>query len=241
MVSRASTSVLPDLGPDVYTKWRASSIGSITEQLQRRLILTLLGEIRGRNVLDVGCGDGDFAVELWRRGASVTGIDASPEMVEAARARAKREGADISFLVGEAASIPFDPGRFDVVVAVTILCFVANAAPVFGEIARVLPPGGVLVIGELGRWSPWAAERRVRAWCGSQLWRRGRFRTASELRSLANGAGLMPGPVHGSIYYPRWRWAARLLGPHDAALRRLTTFGAAFLALAAVKPATTGK
>jgi len=109
MISEASTSGLPDLGPDVYTKWRASGIGAITEQLQRRLILTLLGEIRGRNVLDVGCGDGDFAVELWRRGASVTGIDASPEMVEVARARAKREGADISFLVGEAASIPFDP------------------------------------------------------------------------------------------------------------------------------------
>src|SRR6516165_7706732 len=82
VASQASTSVLPDLGPDVYTKWRASSIGSITEQLQRRLILTLLGEIRGRNVLDVGCGDGDFAVELWRRGASVTGIDASQEMIE---------------------------------------------------------------------------------------------------------------------------------------------------------------
>jgi len=97
MISQASTSVLQDLGPNVYTNWRASSIGAITEQLQRRLILALLGEIRGRNVLDVGCGDGDFAVELWRRGASVAGIDASPEMVEAARARAKREGADISF------------------------------------------------------------------------------------------------------------------------------------------------
>jgi SAM-dependent methyltransferase len=238
MASQASTSVLSDLGPDVYTKWRASGIGAITEQLQRRLILNLLGEIRGRNVLDVGCGDGDLAVELWRRGASVTGIDASPEMVEAARARAKRDGADISFKVGEAASIPFDPGRFDVVVAVTILCFVANATPVFGELARVLRPGGILVIGELGKWSLWAAARRARAWFGSQLWRRGRFRTASELGSLASDAGLMPGPVHGSIYYPRWRWAARLLGPHDAALSRLTTFGAAFLALTAVKPAT---
>jgi 2-polyprenyl-3-methyl-5-hydroxy-6-metoxy-1,4-benzoquinol methylase len=240
MVSEASSSVLPDLGPDIYAKWPASGIGAITEQLQRRLILTLLGDIRGRNVLDVGCGDGDLAVELWRRGAIVTGIDASSEMVEAARARAKREGADIALTVGEAASIPFDPERFDVVVAVTILCFVAHAAPVFNEIARVLRPGGILVIGELGKWSLWAAARRVRAWFGSPLWRRGRFRTASELRSLARGAGLVPALVHGSVYYPRWRWAALQLAPYDAALSRVTTFGAAFLALSAVKP-TTGK
>jgi SAM-dependent methyltransferase len=64
-------------------------------------------------------------------------------------------------MVGEAASIPFDPGRFDVVVAVTILCFVANTAPVFGELALVLRPGGMLVIGELGKWSLWAAGTRV--------------------------------------------------------------------------------
>jgi len=170
MVSESSSSVLPDLGPDVYAKWRVSGIGAITEQLERRLILTLLGDVRGRNVLDVGCGDGDLAVELWRRGGTVTGIDASQEMVEAARARAKREGADISFMVGEAASIPFDSDRFDVVVAVTILCFVADPAPVFREITRVLRPGGILAIGELGKWSLWAAARRVRAWFGSQLW-----------------------------------------------------------------------
>lgn len=65
-----------------------------------------------------------------------------------------------------------------------------------------------------------------------------RFRTASELRSLASGAGLAPGPVQGAIYYPRCRRAARLMAPYDPSLSRLTTFGAAFLALAAVKPPT---
>jgi len=240
MASASKSSLLPDLGPDVYAEWRASKIGAITEDLQRRLILALVGDVSDRRVLDVGCGDGDLAVELSCRGATVTGIDTSTDMIEAARARAKREGTDISFTVGEAARIPFAPECFDVVVAVTILCFVANAAPVFREIARVLRPGGSLVIGELGKWSQWAVARRIRAWLGSRLWRRGRFRTARELQLLANQAGLAAGSVHGSVYYPRWQPAARVLARYDTAFSRLTTFGAAFLALSAMKLAKSG-
>jgi len=235
MASGSEAAPLPNLGPDVYAQWRASGLGAITEQLQRGMILSLLGDVKGRRVLDVGCGDGDLAVELRRRGAIVTGIDASPEMIEAAKARAKREGLEIDFQVGAAARIPFAAERFDTVVAVTILCFVANAAPVFQEIARVLGPGGFLVIGELGKWSLWAAGRRMRAWLGSPLWRRGRFRTPHELQRLAGGAGLAAEPVHGAIYYPRWQRAARILAPYDAAFGRLTTLGAAFLALSATK------
>jgi hypothetical protein len=106
--------------------------------------------------------------------------------------------------------------------------------------ARVLRPGGRLVIGELGKWSAWAAARRVRAWIGSRLWRRGRFRTESELRALAGQAGLVVTGVRGAIYYPRWRLAARLMSRCDPVLGRLTTFGAGFVALSAVQPAGEG-
>jgi SAM-dependent methyltransferase len=231
MVTGRKACPLPDLGPDVYAQWRASDIGAITEQLQRRLILSLLGNVDGRRLLDIGCGDGDLAIELRRRGAVVTGIDASPDMIKAARARAEREGLEIKFAVGAAEGIPFPPAQFDAVVAVTILCFIADAGPVFREIARQLRPGGLLVIGELGKWSLWAVARRIRAWLGSPLWRRGRFRTARELRRLADRAGLTAGPVHGAIYYPRWKRAAQILAPCDTAFSRATTLGAAFLAL----------
>ncbi len=148
---------LPGLDPDSYTRWRASDVGAITERLERRLILDLVGDVRGRGVLDVGCGDGDLAVELSKRGAHVVGIDTSEPMIAAARGRATEERIDVDFRVATARRLPFLDEHFDIVVAVTVLCFVEDAAPVFREMARVLHPGGHLVIGELGKWNSWAA------------------------------------------------------------------------------------
>lgn len=231
----APRGALPDLGPGAYAGWRASGIGAVTERLERALILELVGDARGLSVLDIGCGDGALALELAKRGATVTGIDASAAMIEAAKDRARLQQADVAFQVAQAENLPFPAGQFDLVTAITILCFVKHAGPVFQEVARVLRPGGRLVIGELGKWSAWAAERRVRAWLGSRLWRLGRFRTAGELRQIAERAGLKVETVRGAVFYPRWGVAARLMSPFDVKLGRLTSVGAGFVALSAVK------
>jgi len=180
-------------------------------------------------------------MQLGTRGAIVTGIDASAAMIEAAKGRAKQHNENVSFLVASAEHLPFPAGQFDVVTAVTILCFVDDARPVFREVARVLRPGGHLVIGELGRWSTWAAARRIRAWLGSRLWRHARFRTADELQGLAEQAGLVVNMVRGAIFYPRWIVAARLMSPFDLSMGRHMMIGAAFVALSAAKIAHAAK
>ena len=65
-----------------YSRWRSSRLGQITNSLEQQLLCELLGSVAGKTLLDVGCGDGAFAVELARRGAAVTGLDADPKIAE---------------------------------------------------------------------------------------------------------------------------------------------------------------
>lgn len=174
------------------------------------LILELLGPVAGKTLLDVGCGDGELASDLARRGAIVTGLDADPAMISAAR-------------------------RFDNVLAVTVLCFIRDAEHAVAKMARVLKPGGRLVIGELGRLSLWAMHRRVRGWLGNKTWSAARFRTASELRSLVQAAGLTVVEVRGAIHYPPFAMAAEVISPVDLWLGWRTTFGSAFIVISATK------
>jgi ubiquinone biosynthesis O-methyltransferase len=221
--------------PESYRRWRESRLGQITDALEERLLLDLLGPVRGLSVLDVGCGDGVLASALARRGARVTGLDTDPQMLAAAHHRAKSESIELRLVRGRAEALPFEGETFDRVVAVTVLCFVRETDRAISEIARILKPGGRLVIGELGRWSLWAAIRRAKGWFGAPTWKAVRFHTAKELRSLLGARGLNVDRTVGAIYYPPIGTAALLLGRFDAWCARWTSIGAAFIAVLASK------
>ena len=237
----SKTDASTTIGPEAYVSWRAEQLGAITERIEQRLILDMMGELVGRRLLDAGCGDGALVCAAASLGADATGIDPDPTMLVAARSRAEQAGLHATFLDGRVERLPFTDASFDVVASITVLCFVPDAAGAVREMARVLRPGGRLVLGELGRWSLWAAFRRVRGWLGSSTWKAARFRTATELRALAEQAGLSVSAIRGAVYYPPVGMLARILAPLDAKLSRLTGFGAAFIALGAVSPDRRGE
>ncbi|MEZ5099834.1 MAG: methyltransferase domain-containing protein [Thermoleophilia bacterium] len=100
------------------------------------------GDLRGQRVLDVGCGTGRLAAELARRGARVWGVDASPEMLERARARAPR---GVGVKLGAAERLPFKDGWFDRAV-MRLVAHLVDRERAFAELARVLAPRGRAVV-----------------------------------------------------------------------------------------------
>lgn len=101
-------------------------------------VVDLLAPRPGERVLDLGCGDGALTAEIAARGAVVTGVDASPAMVAAARAR----GLDAQVMRGEALSFP---GAFDAVFSNAALHWMTAPDKVAEGVARALRPGGRFV------------------------------------------------------------------------------------------------
>lgn len=96
----------------------------------------------GRLTLDVGCGEGRLSRDLQAAGHHTIGLDGSPTLIEAAR-EADPNG---TYVVADAASLPIDDGHADLVVAFMSLQDVDDMAGAVRETARVLEPGGRLVI-----------------------------------------------------------------------------------------------
>lgn len=221
-----------DIPPSAYARWRSTDLGAITERLEHDLILSMLPPVEGKRVLDVGCGDGELTQKLAERGADVIGADANPDMIAAAQRR--NAG---TYQVADATALPFDDETFDVVTAVTVLCVCDDPKILVGEMARVLKPGGRLVIGELGKWSLWALSRRLRGLANNRMWRDTRFFSTHGLAALAAGARLEVRQSRGAVYYPPLGVAARMMAPIDPAISQVCgPLGAAFIALSFVKP-----
>jgi SAM-dependent methyltransferase len=109
----------------------------------READLGLLGEVRGKNVLEVGCGSAPCARWLVEQGSSVIGLDLSAAMLRYAAAAGEATGIPVPLVRANAERLPFADASFDIACsAFGAVPFVADVAAVFTEVARVLRPHG---------------------------------------------------------------------------------------------------
>jgi 2-polyprenyl-6-hydroxyphenyl methylase/3-demethylubiquinone-9 3-methyltransferase len=99
--------------------------------------------LEGKSALDVGCGAGLLAEPLARLGATVTGVDAAPEVIAIAREHAQAQGLTIDYRTGDVQELD---GAFDLVTCMEVIEHVANPGVFLKALARRLAPNGLLVL-----------------------------------------------------------------------------------------------
>jgi SAM-dependent methyltransferase len=177
--------------------WAAGDYAAVAKHIDEVPPCDLLARAElepGLAVLDVATGTGNIAVRAAARGATVVGLDITPELFATARRRADALGVTVDWLEGDAEQLPFAAGTFDRVLSAFGVQFAPRHQVVADELVRVLRPGGLIalvnwtpegLIGELlrlvGRYMPappdyasppplWGDETHIRElFAGSQL------------------------------------------------------------------------
>jgi 2-polyprenyl-6-hydroxyphenyl methylase/3-demethylubiquinone-9 3-methyltransferase len=162
-----------------------------------------LRPLAGKRALDVGCGAGLLAEPLARLGAEVTGVDASAELIAAAKAHAAGAGLAIDY---RAAAVETLDGNFDLVTSMEVVEHVADPRAFVAALAARVAPGGLLILSTPNRtaWSKLLtitlAEGFGRVPKGTHDY--GKFITPDELSALLVDAGLDVSDIEGIAFSP---------------------------------------
>jgi 2-polyprenyl-6-hydroxyphenyl methylase/3-demethylubiquinone-9 3-methyltransferase len=169
--------------------------------------------LAGLSVLDVGCGGGLICEPLARLGASVTGIDPGTEAIAVASRHAAAQGLSIDYRVATAEQVAADGARFDAVLCLEVIEHVPDVASLLSTLAKLLRPGGLLIVSTLNRTlKSYAlaivAAEYVLSWLprGTHDWRR--FVTPDELKAHLVSVGLSDPRFSGIVYdvlHDDWR------------------------------------
>ena len=112
-------------------------IGQLIVEMQERVLFDFLGDVHNASVLDVGTGTGRAALAIAKRGAHVTGVDASAEMLKVAQKHAEDASLNIKILRGDAHALDFADQSCDVVVSLRMLMHTPDWRRCIGEMCRV--------------------------------------------------------------------------------------------------------
>ncbi len=113
------------------------------DSFEKDRVLSLLGDVNNKKILDVGAGTGRLASRLVKLGAEVTALDVSEEMLKRIKIKTKTK---IEIMVGEAENLSFSDESFDIIIATFLIVHLKDLRRFFDEVYRVLKSGGLFLV-----------------------------------------------------------------------------------------------
>lgn len=175
--------------------------------------------LEGRRVLDVGCGGGILTEALAQRGASVQGLDASDDVIRVARRHAQENSMDIEYIAGRVEDFAAEnPGCHDALTCMELLEHVPDPEALLQTCARLLRPGGDLILATINRnfksyLGAVIAAERVFGLLPEGTHDYAGFIRPSELKRWLRKAGFDVLDIRGMLYVPGLRYCALIDDP----------------------------
>lgn len=155
--------------------WGSGNYAAVAERISDagELVVERAGVEPGMDVLDLACGTGNATIPAARKGARVTGLDFSPDLLAIARERAADARVEVEWVEGDAQELPFPDASFDRVISTFGHMFAPDHQRTAAEMRRVCRPGGAIAV---ACWTPEGSIGRM-------------FRTIAELVPPPPGGG----------------------------------------------------
>jgi ubiquinone/menaquinone biosynthesis C-methylase UbiE len=160
-----------------YDDWYGIPQNRFVADLEDHVMMRLLRPMRGERLLDIGCGTGRSLLKFFQMGLDVTGLDASPQMLEVAKKRLGHRG---DLRQGSAEDLPFEDNSFNIATLVTTLEFVDDPYKALEEAFRVAKDR--VFLGVLNRYALKALERRVKGMFSKSIYNQAKFFSVWELK-----------------------------------------------------------
>lgn len=167
-----------------YDSWYNTKLGAFADKVEAELVMGKSRLLSGMQVLDAGCGTGNFSIKLAKLGCRVTGIDVSSGMLEEALKKQKEYGGLLDFKVMDVYSIDFPDNYFDAAFSMAQFEFLEDREKALNELLRVVKPGGRVTVGTINRESAWGRLYMTDECRSNTIFKYARLMSIDELASL---------------------------------------------------------